>query len=87
MTNNNDNLHPESPERRELLRQGAFNEDFLAAELVHDLEPIALQRRMIAENAISNVVELDTDHTPHLSMPGPLANALQQFAHHATSAR
>ena len=23
MTNNNDNLHPESPERRELLRQGA----------------------------------------------------------------
>jgi len=25
---------------------------------------------MIAENAITNVVELDTDHTPHLSMTG-----------------
>jgi pimeloyl-ACP methyl ester carboxylesterase len=49
--------------------------------------PSALQRRMIAENAISNVVELDTDHTPHLSMTGPLANALQQFAHHVTGAR
>jgi len=49
--------------------------------------PLALQRRMIAENAISNVVELDTDHTPHLSMTAALSDALQDFAHHATGAR
>jgi pimeloyl-ACP methyl ester carboxylesterase len=49
--------------------------------------PVALQRRMIAENAITNVVELDTDHTPHLSMTDALNDALQQFAHHAADAR
>jgi pimeloyl-ACP methyl ester carboxylesterase len=49
--------------------------------------PVALQRRMIAENAIANVVELDTDHTPHLSMTAALDVALQQFAHHAADAR
>ena len=42
--------------------------------------PAALQRRMIAENSIANIIELDTDHTPHLSMPGALADALQKFA-------
>ena len=42
--------------------------------------PAALQRRMIAEHSITNVIELDTDHTPHLSMPGALADALQKFA-------
>jgi pimeloyl-ACP methyl ester carboxylesterase len=45
--------------------------------------PAALQRRMIAENSIANVIELDTDHTPHLSMTAALADALQKFAGHA----
>ena len=45
--------------------------------------PVALQRRMITENAITNVVEFDTDHTPHLSMTAALGDALQQFARHA----
>ena len=47
----------------------------------------ALQRRMIAENAIANVIELDTDHTPHLSMTAALGDALQQFARHTVDAR
>lgn len=45
--------------------------------------PAALQRRMIAENSITNVKELDTDHTPHLSMTAALADALREFARHA----
>jgi len=44
--------------------------------------PAALQRRMVAENSITNVIELDTDHTPHLSMTAALADALQKFAGH-----
>jgi hypothetical protein len=48
---------------------------------------VALQRRMIAENAITNVIEFDTDHTPHLSVTAALADALQQFARHAADAR
>jgi pimeloyl-ACP methyl ester carboxylesterase len=47
--------------------------------------PAALQRRMIAENSITNVKELDTDHTPHLSMTAALADALQEFARHAAN--
>ena len=35
---------------------------------------------MIAENVCDDVVELDTDHTPHLSMPKELASALDHFA-------
>jgi len=42
--------------------------------------PLPLQRRMIAENACADVVELDTDHTPHLSMPDELAKTLHRFA-------
>ena len=42
--------------------------------------PAALQRRMIAENSIANVIELDTDHTPHLSMTAALADVLRKFA-------
>jgi len=42
--------------------------------------PAALQRRMISENSITNVIELDTDHTPHLSMTAALADALEKFA-------
>jgi pimeloyl-ACP methyl ester carboxylesterase len=44
--------------------------------------PPALQRRMISENACADVVELDTDHTPQLSMPDELARALLRFATH-----
>ena len=45
--------------------------------------PLALQRRMIAENVCTDVVELDTDHTPHLSKTGELAEALHRFAMHS----
>jgi hypothetical protein len=41
--------------------------------------PPALQRRMIAENPCARVAELDTDHTPHLSMPNELAHVLEGF--------
>jgi pimeloyl-ACP methyl ester carboxylesterase len=46
--------------------------------------PPALQRRMIAENACADVVELDTDHTPQLSMTNELAKALHRFATHSS---
>jgi len=42
--------------------------------------PPALQRRMSREAGCAEVVELDTDHTPQLSMPVQLAHALQHFA-------
>ena len=42
--------------------------------------PPPLQRRMIGEVGCADVVELDTDHTPHLSMTAELADALEQFA-------
>jgi pimeloyl-ACP methyl ester carboxylesterase len=48
--------------------------------------PPPLQRRMIAENACAEVIELDTDHTPHLSMPDELADALQRVAAHTSTA-
>jgi pimeloyl-ACP methyl ester carboxylesterase len=44
----------------------------------------ALLRRMIAENPCADVVELDTDHTPQLSMTAALAVALDRFAAHAS---
>ena len=47
--------------------------------------PPPLQRRMIAENPCAEVVELDTDHTPHLSMTEELAQALLQFAAHSSA--
>jgi pimeloyl-ACP methyl ester carboxylesterase len=40
----------------------------------------ALQRRMIAENPCKEVVELNTDHTPQLSMTDELAQVLHRFA-------
>jgi hypothetical protein len=49
----------------------------------HRAIPLALQRRMIAESECADVVELDTDHTPHLSRTGELAEALQRFAMHS----
>jgi pimeloyl-ACP methyl ester carboxylesterase len=45
--------------------------------------PPALQRRMIAENPCDGVVELDTDHTPQLSMTDELAKALYGFVLHS----
>jgi pimeloyl-ACP methyl ester carboxylesterase len=42
--------------------------------------PVALQRRMISENPCMNIVELETDHSPQLSMPSELAQALVRFA-------
>jgi pimeloyl-ACP methyl ester carboxylesterase len=44
--------------------------------------PPALQRRMSREIACTEVMELDTDHTPHLSLPAQLADALDHFATH-----
>lgn len=44
--------------------------------------PPSLQRRMIAENRCADVVELDTDHTPQLSMTNELFEALCRFATH-----
>ena len=41
--------------------------------------PVALQRRMIRERGCDLVVELETDHTPHLSRTKQLADAMQQF--------
>ncbi len=45
--------------------------------------PPVLQRRMSREIGCAEVIELDTDHTPHLSMPTQLAEALEHFATHA----
>ena len=45
--------------------------------------PPPLQRRMIAENTCAGVIELETDHTPQLSMTNELAKALYQFATHS----
>lgn len=47
----------------------------------------ALQRRMSTENACADVVEIDTDHTPHLSRPNELAAALDRFAAHVARIR
>jgi pimeloyl-ACP methyl ester carboxylesterase len=46
--------------------------------------PAPLQRRMIAENVCADVVELNTDHTPQLSMTDELAKALYRFATHSS---
>ena len=48
--------------------------------------PPALQRRMIRENPCAEVVELNTDHTPQLSMTEELAMELHRFATHASAA-
>ena len=39
---------------------------------------------MIAENTSADVIELDTDHTPQLSMTNELARALHRFAMHSS---
>jgi pimeloyl-ACP methyl ester carboxylesterase len=42
--------------------------------------PPALQRRMLEAAACSPVIELDTDHAPHLSATAELAEALDRLA-------
>jgi pimeloyl-ACP methyl ester carboxylesterase len=41
--------------------------------------PPALQRRMVAENGIEDVIEIDTDHSPMISRPAELAAAVDQL--------
>jgi hypothetical protein len=40
---------------------------------------------MIAENTCADVIELETDHTPQLSMTNELAKALHRFATHSSA--
>jgi hypothetical protein len=40
---------------------------------------------MVAENTSADVIELDTDHTPQLSMTNELAKALHRFATHSSA--
>jgi hypothetical protein len=40
---------------------------------------------MVAENTSADVIELDTDHTPQLSMTSELAEALHRFATHSSA--
>lgn len=42
--------------------------------------PLALQERMIADNACAGVYEIVTDHTPHLSRTDELATILREIA-------
>ncbi len=42
--------------------------------------PYNLQRLMLANTPVRQVVTLDTSHVPMLSMPGQVADALRQFA-------
>jgi pimeloyl-ACP methyl ester carboxylesterase len=52
---------------------------YVACSQDHAVPP-ALQRRMIAENPCVDVAELNTDHTPQLSMTEELAKVLDRFA-------
>jgi pimeloyl-ACP methyl ester carboxylesterase len=45
--------------------------------------PPALQRRMLEQAGCTEVVELDTDHVPHLSATAELAAVLARLAHRA----
>jgi pimeloyl-ACP methyl ester carboxylesterase len=47
--------------------------------------PPPSQRRMVAENMCADAIELDTDHTPQLSMTNELAKALHRFATHSSA--
>jgi pimeloyl-ACP methyl ester carboxylesterase len=40
----------------------------------------ALQRRMMKERGVSSVIELETDHVPHLSAPDELVHAIDELA-------
>jgi len=48
--------------------------------------PVPLQRRMTRETIFAEVIDFDTDHTPQLSMPAELAEALDRFAAHPARA-
>ena len=41
--------------------------------------PPGLQRRMVAENGIEDVIELDADHSPMISRTAELAEAVDQL--------
>jgi pimeloyl-ACP methyl ester carboxylesterase len=43
--------------------------------------PPALQRRMITDSGVTDVIELDSDHHPQLSATAELADVLDQRAH------
>ena len=46
----------------------------------------ALQRRMMKERGVGTVIELETDHTPHLSAPEELVDAIDQLARQEVTA-
>ena len=46
----------------------------------------ALQRRMIKERGVSEVIELETDHTPQISTPDELVEALDKLARQEVAA-
>jgi pimeloyl-ACP methyl ester carboxylesterase len=41
--------------------------------------PPGLQRRMVAENGIEDVIEIETDHSPMISRPAELAEAVDRL--------
>lgn len=45
--------------------------------------PPGLQHRMVAENRIEDVIEIETDHSPMISRPAELAAAVDQLASRA----
>jgi pimeloyl-ACP methyl ester carboxylesterase len=45
-----------------------------------------LQRRMIEERGVRRVIELETDHTPHVSAPDELVEALDELARQEVAA-
>ena len=49
--------------------------------------PPALQRRMVAENGIEDAIEIDTDHSPMISRPAELAEAVDQLVTRALGGR
>ena len=51
---------------------------YVRCTLDHSIPP-ALQRRMAAENGIEDVIEIDTDHSPMISRPAELAEAVDQL--------
>lgn len=61
--------------------EGTFDEIPRAYVLcTHDRSiPPALQRRMVAENGIEDVIELDADHSPMISRTAELAKAVDQL--------
>jgi len=64
------------------LPDGAFDDiprSYVLCTLDRSIPP-ALQRRMIATAGVTDVVELDTDHAPHLSATDELAAALDARA-------